>query len=127
MTATPSRNTACTTPRMAAVGENIELQTKLRVFHEHKKVTVIEDALAQVSTGRSLAADDLARHGVGHYCYVAAHLGIQPWIGCAQVPGWTQLLRTVLEEPIVVLAEDLGTVVGFLELEYPHSVFAVTT
>jgi hypothetical protein len=146
------------------VGNESELQSKLRVFRERKELAVIEEALAPVSTGRSLMADtvpagvreavrrfwdadsepadlipdetgepelavwmeeQLARHGIGRDCYVATGLSIKPWIGCAQTPGWTRVLRTVLPDP-VVLAEDFRTVVGFLELEYDYAVYAAT-
>ena len=142
-----------------------ELESKLRIFHERKKLAVIEDALATVLTGKSLAQDavpswvpeaiqrfwdadgepisfcsdeleptdlaswtedQLACHGIGCKCYVASHLSIKPWISCNQTPGWSRLLRTVVPEPILVLANDFGTVVGFLELEYSHAVYVAT-
>lgn len=149
--------------RKAAVGEESELQSKLRV-HERKKLSVIEDALAPVSSGRSLTADavppgaleairhfwdtdsepadliseetgpeelaawmegQLARHGIGRNCYVFTDLSIKPWIGCVQTPGWTQTLRTVIPDP-VILADDLAVVVGFLELEYHYASYAAS-
>ena len=39
------------------MGNESELHSKLRVFHERKDLAVIEEALAPVSTGRSLTAD----------------------------------------------------------------------
>lgn len=84
------------------------------------------DADAEPDALARWTEEQLARHGIEGDCYAATHLSIRPWISCAQAPGWTQLLRTAVEEPILVLSADLGTVVAFLELEYFHAAFTAT-
>lgn len=142
-----------------------ELQEKLQVLRERKELAVLEEALAPVSAGKSLAAEEvpawasdareffwqddtepdevisddaapgelaewtegcLSTRKIGPTCYVATHLSIKPWVGCIQSPGWTQLLRTVLEDP-VILSEDLDTVIDFHELEHFHAVFSAVS
>lgn len=139
-----------------------ELEAKLRVFHERKKLANIEKTLDPIladglpvmeeapswvaeATGYfwemetepdSVISDEaepdelaewtegqLARYGIGSNCYIATHLSVKPWISCAQVPGWTKMLRSVIEYPIVALADDASVVVAFIELEYDHAAF----
>lgn len=84
------------------------------------------DLISDETEGPELAAwmeAQLTRNGIGRNCYVATNLSIKPWICCVQTPGWTQVLRTVLPDP-VILADDFSAVVGFLELEYYFAVYA---
>lgn len=147
------------------MAERGELQSRLRAFHEQKKLAAIENALAPVSSGRSLPAQEppawvsaamsgfweagtepaaviaddvepteltawteqqLARQGIGRDCYVATHLEARPWIGCTQAPGWTQLVRDAVPEPIVILADDFHAVMAFMELEYFHAAYCAS-